>query len=481
MDLEANWVAGHWMPATGETTVIVSPIDGEPLHAVRFAGDREIEAALAAATKAAAAMAATSQAQRARALSDLAAGLKRRAGAIAEATIVANGCPRKQALAMQVLSAVALLEAFAPLADTHVLQALRRGLRGGDVLVRKIPIGVSVGVVPWNAPVFLSAVKLAGAIAAGAPLILKPSPETVGATAWLAEALCELDLPAGVISVLHGGRDVGRKLVEDARVAKVSFTGGARGGLEVAATCARRLARCTLELGGKSAAVLLDDFDPATALPELMSAMLQNNGQICGAQTRLLIDRRIYERTLETLAAAFRALQVGDPRDAETDIGPVITAAQRDHLEAAVGAARSAGGRVIAGGGRPRDVPAGFYVAPTLIADLAPDAPQVREELFGPIIVALPFDSEEEAIGLANDSPYGLAGSVWTSDLERGAKFATGISAGTVSLNTKRILDFGSPFGGLRHSGLGRELGPEGIDAYLESQSVILPAGVGTN
>jgi aldehyde dehydrogenase (NAD+) len=200
---------------------------------------------------------------------------------------------------------------------------------------------------------------------------------------------------------------------------------------------ARRLARCTLELGGKSAAVLLEDFDPATALPELTSAMLQNNGQICGAQTRLLIDRRIYERTLETLAAAFRALQVGDPRDAETDIGPVITAAQRDHLEAAVGAARSAGGRVIAGGGRPRDVPAGFYVAPTLIADLAPDAPQVREELFGPIIVALPFDSEEEAIRLANDSPYGLAGSVWTSDLERGAKFATGISAGTVSLNVK--------------------------------------------
>jgi aldehyde dehydrogenase (NAD+) len=245
--------------------------------------------------------------------------------------------------------------------------------------------------------------------------------------------------------------------------------------------CARRFARCTLELGGKSAAVLLDDFDCAAALPELMSAMLQNNGQICGAQTRLLIDRRIYERTLETLAAAICALQVGDPRDAETDIGPVITAAQRDHLEAAVGAARSAGGNVIAGGERPRNTPPGFYVAPTLIANLAPNAPQVREELFGPIIVALPFDTEDEAIALANDSHYGLAGSVWTSDLERGAKFATEISAGTVSLNSKRILDFGSPFGGLRHSGLGRELGPEGIDAYLENQSVILPAGTGTN
>ena len=246
MDLGTNWVAGRWMPATGDAAVIVSPIDGEPLHDVRFAGDREVEAALAAATEAAAAMAATSQAQRARALSDLAAALKRRAEPIAEATILANGCPRKQALAMQALSAVALLEAFAPLAETHALRGLRRGLRGGDVLVRKIPVGVSVGVAPWNAPVFLSAVKLAGAIAAGAPLILKPSPETVGATAWLAEALAELDLPAGALSVLHGGREVGRKLVADPRVAKVSFTGGTLGGLEVAATCARRLARCTL-------------------------------------------------------------------------------------------------------------------------------------------------------------------------------------------------------------------------------------------
>jgi aldehyde dehydrogenase (NAD+) len=478
MDLSTNWVAGRWAPATGDAAVIVSPIDGEPLHDVRFAGDREVEAALAAATEAAAAMAATSQAQRARALNDLAAALKRRAEPIAEATILANGCPRKQALAMQALSAVALLEAFAPLAEKQALQELRRGLRGGDVLVRKIPVGVSVGVTPWNAPVFLSAVKLAGSIAAGAPLILKPSPETVGATAWLAEAVAELDLPAGAISVLHGGREVGRKLVADPRVAKVSFTGGTLGGLEVAATCARRLARCTLELGGKSAAVLLDDFDPAAVLPEFISAMLQNNGQICGAQTRLLIDRRIYARTLETLAAAFRALRVGDPRDAGTDIGPVITAAQRDRLEAAVGAAREAGGRVIAGGERPRDTPPGFYVAPTLIADLAADAPQAREELFGPFIVALPFDSEDEAIAIANDSRYGLAGSVWTPDLVRGAKFATGISAGTVSLNSKRILDFGSPFGGLRHSGLGRELGPEGIDAYLETQSVILPEGL---
>jgi aldehyde dehydrogenase (NAD+) len=183
MDLGTNWVAGRWAPATGDAAVIVSPIDGEPLHDVRFAGDSEVEAALAAATEAAAAMAATSQAQRARALSDLAAALKRRAEPIAEATILANGCPRKQALAMQALSAVALLEAFAPLAEKHALQELRRGLRGGDVLVRKIPVGVSVGVAPWNAPVFLSAIKLAGAIAAGAPLILKPSPETVGATA----------------------------------------------------------------------------------------------------------------------------------------------------------------------------------------------------------------------------------------------------------------------------------------------------------
>ena len=425
MDLCASWVAGRRLIGTGEPIVVTSPIDGGALHSFRAAGEAEIEAAVVGAQDAAKALAETSQAERAAALRALAAALRRRAESIAEATILANGCPRKQALAMQALSAVALLETFAPLAESHSLSEMRKGLRGGAVMVRKAPVGVSVGIAPWNAPVFLNCVKIAGALAAGAPLILKPAPETIGPTTLLAEALAEIDLPKGAISVVHGGRDIGRRLVADPRVAKVSFTGSTRGGAEVAAACAPRFARCTLELGGKSAAILLDDVDLPAVMPELIGAMLQNNGQICGAQTRLLIDRKIYDRTIGALGAAFDALHVGDPRDAETDIGPVISAAQRDRLVAAIDSAVLAGARLVAGGKLRGDEPPGHYLRPSLLDHVDPGSSIAREELFGPVVVAFPFSDEDEAIALANDSPYGLAGSVWTTDSARGLAVAS--------------------------------------------------------
>jgi acyl-CoA reductase-like NAD-dependent aldehyde dehydrogenase len=214
-DLCASWVAGRWLSGTGEPSVVTSPIDGGALHSFHAAGEAEIEAAIVGAERPAKALAETTQADRAAALRALAAGLRRRAEANAEATILANGCPRKQALAMQALSAVALLEAFAPLAENHSLEEKRKGLRGGAVIVRKAPVGVSMGIAPWNAPVFLCCVKIAGALAASAPLILKPAPETIGATILLAEALAEIYLPKGAVSVIHGGRDVGRRLVSD--------------------------------------------------------------------------------------------------------------------------------------------------------------------------------------------------------------------------------------------------------------------------
>jgi aldehyde dehydrogenase (NAD+) len=478
MEILSNLVAGRWLPATGEQRVVRSPIDGEVVHEVCFAGEAEIETALDAAQAALPRAAAVPKAQRARALRDLAAGLKRRAPDIAEIIVRENGCPSKNAMALQALNAGALLDAFATLAADHSFESTRQGLRGGQVIVQKVPVGVCVGITPWNVPVFLNCVKIAGAIAAGVPLVLKPSPETSGTTTLIAQALAELDLPAGMISVLHGERDVGRRLIEDRRVAKVSFTGSAKAGAEVATACALRFARCTLELGGKSAAVLLDDVDLPSVLPELLAAMLQNNGQICGAQTRLLIPRQRYGEILAVLGAAFDALRVGDPRHADTDIGPVISAAQRDKIEAIVKGAVADGARVIAGGYRPTGVPPGHYVTPTLLADVSVEMPIWREELFGPVIVACAYDTEDEAIALANHSPYGLAGSVWSPDLKRGAAIAARISSGTVSLNSRRVLDFGSPFGGLRQSGIGRELGPEGIDSFLESHAIIIPDAV---
>ena len=422
MEILSNLVAGRWLPATGKQGVVRSPIDGEVVHEVCFAGEAEIETALDAAQAALPRAAAVPKAQRAQALRDLAQGLKRRAPDIAEVIVRENGCPSKNAMALQALNAGALLDAFATLAADHSFETTRKGLRGGQVIVQKVPVGVCVGITPWNVPVFLNCVKIAGAIAAGVPLVLKPSPETIGTTTLIAQALAELDLPAGMISVLHGERDVGRRLVEDSRVAKVSFTGSARAGAEVATACALRFARCTLELGGKSAAVFLDDVDLPSVLPELLAAMLQNNGQICGAQTRLLIPRRRYGEILAVLGAAFDALQVGDPRRGDTDIGPVISAAQRDKIEAIVKGAVADGARVIAGGYRPTDVPPGHYVTPTLLADVSVEMPIWREELFGPVIVACPYDTEDEAVALANHSPYGLAGSVWSPRSQAGRR-----------------------------------------------------------
>ena len=478
MQIDSNFVAGRWVKATGERATLCSPIDGEVVHEVRYGGEAEVETALSAAREALPAAAALSQAQRADALRALAAGLKQRGPKIAEIIVRENGTPSKTAMHLQALTAVTLLESYAALAARHSFETRREGLRGGTVIVQKIPVGVSVGITPWNVPVFLNCVKIAGAIAAGTPLVLKPSPETVGTTTLMAEAIAELDLPPGMLSVLHGGRDIGRLLVEDGRVAKVSFTGSARAGAEVATACARRFARCTLELGGKSAAIFLDDVDIPSVLPELLQAMLQNNGQVCAAQTRLLIPRPRYEEILETLGVAFAALRVGDPRREDTDIGPVISAMQREKIEGIVAGAIASGARVITGARRPTDVPPGHYMSPTLLADVTPAMPIWREELFGPVIIARAYDTEDEAIALANDSPYGLSGGVWSPDLKRGAAIAARISSGTVSLNSRRVLDFGSPFGGLRQSGIGRELGPEGIDSYLENHAIIVPEAV---
>jgi len=341
--------------------------------------------------------------------------------------------------------------------------------------VQKIPVGVAVGISPWNVPLFLACMKIAPAIAAGCSLVLKPPPETATSNLLLAECIAALDLPRGMLSVLTGSRDVGRALVNDARVAKVSFTGGLVGGREVASACAARLARLTLELGGKSAAVLLDDVNVADALPGLLEATLQNNGQICGGQSRLLLPRPRFDEMAHALAQTFRARVVGDPRRAEVDIGPLVSSAQAQRVRDAVAQARAQGARALAGDELPAGLASDAYVAPTLLVDVRVDAPIALTEVFGPVIVALPYDDEDDAVAIANATPFGLAGSVWSPDTERAMRLARRMRSGTVSINSKKILDFAGPFGGFGLSGIGRELGPEGIDAYLEHRCVLTP------
>ena len=468
-------IAGRDMPTTGAVRPVIDPATEEPWAEVRLAGLAEADAAVDAARRAAPALAATPVVRRARALRDLADALEARAPGLAITLTRQNGCPAAQSEKLQVHSAVALLRACADLAESFAFEEPRVGLRGGRTLVQRVPVGVGAGIVPWNVPLFLACMKLGPALAAGCPLILKPSPETALDGFVLGELAASLDLPPGAVSVLPADRDVGIHLVAHPKVDKVSFTGSTAAGRAVARACAERFARVTLELGGKSAAVVLDDVDLDAVREQLFLATLQNNGQVCGAQTRVLLPRHRAGELRDWLVASFAGLRVGDPSDHETDVGPLVSAVQRDRVLGHLERARADGARCLVGGGAPEGRDRGWFVAPTLVDGVDNQAAIAREEVFGPVITLLEYETLDEAVAIANDSPYGLSGSVWTSDPERGVAVARRLRTGTVGLNTKRILDWGSPFGGMRASGVGRELGPEGLSAWLELRTVLIP------
>jgi aldehyde dehydrogenase (NAD+) len=453
-----------------------SPIDGSEQQGFALAG---IDMGSRAVTRAGQATDACSDLaidHRAFVIRSLAEALEADAEALAERLIAEVGCPRRQAISLQVLSAVGVLQAIADLVESHEFEAVRKGLRGGEVLVRKHPVGVCAGIVPWNVPVFLACMKLGQAIAAGCPIILKPSPENAASMARFAGHIAALDLPAGSVSLLTGDRDLGVQLVADPRVAKVSFTGSTVAGRAVAVECAKRLARCTLELGGKSAAILLDDFELGSVREQFFLATLQNNGQVCGAQSRVLVPQARFSEMSDMLGELFESLRVGDPRSDLTDIGPLASFRQRDRVQSDINQAIEDGAEIVARPGFDLDGQAGAFVQPTLFTTKNPELAVVREEVFGPVTVMMAYEDEDHAIELANGSDYGLSGSIWTPDIARGLELARHLKTGSVGINSKKILDFGAPFGGHRNSGLGRELGPEGIDAYLETTSIIAPS-----
>ena len=433
-----------------------------------------IAAAVSVAVAAVPAAAATTVAERATALRRLADALDRDGAALAALCVAEIGTPCAQARALHVGSAVGCLRAYAELAERHRFVDVRPAARGGTVEVRRAPVGVAVGIVPWNVPIYLACQKLGAAVAAGCPLVLKPSPENIGAMTRFDALLDDLPLPPGMLQAVIGDADVGRALVADPRVAKISFTGSTAAGRAVAMVCAERSARITLELGGKSAAILLDDFDPddAGTMRELFLAMLQNNGQVCGAQSRVLVPQHHAARFTAALAALVDGLQVDRPTDPATDIGPLATAAHVARVQTMIDRALAGSVHLIAGG---HPVPDGRFVAPRLFAVDDAGIEIARDEVFGPVVTVLTYRDEADAIALANDSPYGLSGSVWSVDPDRAVAVARGLRTGTVGINSKRILDFAAPFGGWRASGIGRELGPEGIDAYLETTAILVP------
>ena len=383
------------------------------------------------------------------------------------------GSPSGWGIFGQVLSATMILDAYTGLAGSYALEETRAGMFG-PVVVRKEPLGGVAAVIPWTVPLFEAVMKVAPAVIAGCTVVLKPAPETPLDAYVFGEIMAEAGLPKGVLSILPAGREVGEYLVTHPQVDKVTFTGSTAAGMKIGAACGALLRPVTLELGGKSAAIILDDADVATVVPQLLDAGLMNNGQACVAQTRVLAPRSRYDEVVDALAAAVGAQKVGDPADPEVEIGPLVAERQRERVEGYLDAGRKEGARVVVGGGRPEGLDGGWFVEPTVFADVTNTMTIAREEIFGPVVSVIAYDDEADAVRIANESEYGLSGSVWTADRERGINVAKGVRTGTYGVNTGVVIDLHSPFGGFKASGVGRELGPEGIEEFTEIQTIVL-------
>ncbi|MER5253822.1 MULTISPECIES: aldehyde dehydrogenase [unclassified Streptomyces] len=386
-----------------------------------------------------------------------------------------NGTPYTSSVMVQALAAMMVWDSALTVARDFTYEEARDGALG-KILVRREPVGVVAAVVPWNVPQFTAAAKLAPALLAGCPVILKTSPEAPLDAYILAEIATEAGLPQGVLSIISADREVSEYLVGHPGVDKVSFTGSVGAGKRVMEVAARNLTRVTLELGGKSAAVILPDADASAAVAGIVPFAWMINGQACVAQTRILVPRTRYDEFAEAFAAAAGALKVGDPLDPETELGPLVARRQQQRSLDYIRIGQEEGAKILTGGGRPAGLDEGWYVEPTLLGGVDNSMRVAREEIFGPVICLLPYGDESEAVKIANDSDYGLSGSVWTGDVERGIDVARRVRTGTYSVNTFS-LDMLGPFGGYKNSGLGREFGPEGYGEYFEHKMIHLPAG----
>ncbi|MGA8329621.1 MAG: aldehyde dehydrogenase [Mycobacterium sp.] len=467
------FVGGHWRkPSTDQRLTVISPHSEKPIGDVPAATPEDVDAAVAAAREAFdyGPWPRLDVHERMRKVEELAAIYGEHLDEMADLITDEMGSPRSFSRLGQAAAAVAMMHLTLAVARDFPWAERRHGVLG-EVHLRRAPVGVVGAIVPWNVPQFLIMPKLIPALIAGCTVIVKPAPETPLDALWLAEMIEQLDLPDGVVSVLPGGTDVGEALVRHPDVDKISFTGSSAVGRRIATLCGEQLKRVSLELGGKSAAIILDDADIDKTVQELKSASLMNNGQACVAQTRILVSERRRDDVVSALADMMTGLQVGDPSDEATDIGPLVAQRQQARVQDYIRSGVKEGARLVLGG---EDAPhsQGWYVQPTLFADVTNDMRIAREEIFGPVLSVLTYRDEADAVRIANDSDYGLAGSVWTADIAHGLDVAASVRAGTYGVNMY-TLDIGSPFGGFKQSGIGREFGPEGLHEYVELQSVI--------
>ncbi|MET0883968.1 MAG: aldehyde dehydrogenase, partial [Acidimicrobiales bacterium] len=464
-DRDTLWIGGDWVPSDGGGSIeVISPHTEQVIATVPEASTADVDHAVAAARAAleSGPWATMEPAGRAEVLTNLTGALGGRAEDLAQTITAEMGSPIMFSHLGQVGATLMVADYYANLAKDFTFEEERQGLMS-SVLVRREPVGVVGAIVPWNVPLYVTMLKLAPALAAGATMVLKPAPESPLSAYLLAEALEEVGLPKGVVNVLPAGREVGEHLVRHPGVDKIAFTGSTAAGMKIASICGEQLKRYTLELGGKSAAIILDDADIDTTLDNLLQvAGLMNNGQACVAQTRVLASRAKYDEVVSGLATRMAAVKVGDPAEMDTEVGPLVAERQRDRVEKYIVQGQEEGAEVVVGGGRPAGQDTGWYVEPTLFAKVTNDMRIAQEEIFGPVISAIPFDDVDDAVAIANDSTYGLSGSVWTADAEAGLGIAKRVRTGTFNVNGF-MLEPCAPFGGFKQSGVGREGGPEGL------------------
>lgn len=456
----------------------IAPATGAVIGTVGGADGGQVTEAVTVAQEAQEAWRARSPEDRAAVLEALADQIEQHADVLAAWESRDTGKPMALARSVDIPRAVHNFRFFAG-AVRH--DATECHITGGQALnyTLRRPLGVVALITPWNLPLYLLSWKAAPALAMGNAVVAKPSemtPTTASALAWLAQAA---GVPDGVFNVVQGlGPEAGGALVGDSRVRGVSFTGGTTTGRRIAAAAAAEgLKKVSLELGGKNPSIVFADCDFESTLEGVIRAALINQGQICLCGSRVLVERSLMPRFVDALESRFRTKRIGDPADPATELGALISAAHRDKVEGYIALAQEAGGRVVCGGRRPALTEAlrgGFFLEPTLITDLAPGSRAACEEIFGPVLTVHPFDTDAEALTLANATPYGLAASVWTQDLDRAHALGRDLDAGMVWVNTWMLRDSRVPFGGMKDSGVGREGGIYSMDFFSEARNVCI-------
>lgn len=480
-DLSTFYIGGErvW-PSSGETIPVISPVTERPFAAIPDADGVDVDRAVAAARQAFdhGEWPRLTPRQRAAVMIRLADEFEKRSEAVASTLTSEMGCPISVSRQAQVPGGIDLLRYYATLADRYTFEHRRptydTANSGLEVVVRKDPVGVVAAIVPWNGPYFTLMMKVGPALLAGCTMVIKPSPEASLSFAAFADAVEAAGVPPGVVNIITGGAGAGQRLVTHPHVDKVAFTGSTEVGRRIAGMCADLLRPVTLELGGKSAAILLEDADIEPAVDELLVWLLFAAGQCCVAPSRILAPRSRYGDVVDAVVSAMERVPFGDPNDPAVVVGPLATAAQRDRVLARYQQGVREGAKLALGGGRPAGYGAGWYVEKTVFRDVDNSMTIAQEEIFGPVCGITPYSDVDDAVRIANDSRFGLAGSVWTADVEHGYHVASRLRAGGLGVNNHR-LDCASPIAGLRESGIGVERGVEAIDEYVETKGILVP------